>query len=126
MDTNNYPDDLVYDALLESVNESEYEELNRMYGEPGVYIYEQMQDIQEYIYIISRNRELTKRYTIKYNWSTVTNLISFKVFDNTHMQHMAGLVHNLFFYTDVATAKNIARLHEIRAIVKELANEKTT
>lgn len=106
----------LYDATLERVNMYEQKELEDEYGDLDEYMLSLMQEITALIYVLSTQKEVTERYIIKHNWSTVTNLVVFRLFDKKSDR----FVENLHFYTDIHTKRNLERAQTITYILKNI------
>lgn len=109
-------DQELYDATLERVNMYEQKELEEEYGDLDEYVLLLIQEISALIYTLSTQKEVNERYIIKYNWSTVTNLVVFRLFDKKSQR----FVENLHFYTDTHTKRNIERAQTITYILRNI------
>lgn len=107
-----------YDAVLERVNMYEQTELEAEYGDLAEYILSLIHDINASIYFISTQKDFSARYIIKHNWSTVTNLIVFRLFDKQEQR----FTESLHFYTDIHSKSNIERAQTILYILKNIIN----
>lgn len=115
-DAQDYPEDILYDSLIEKVREDNSKEVSKLFGDYNEFMDELVHDIYISCY------ELAKRnkYNVRFTFSGITKKVDAIL---SEKGKAADTLVNGMFYTDIITVLNFEAADYIRCLLRGYEEE---